>query len=267
MTAAPAASAAERIVQATTAACRDDPDVRAALTYGSIPQGLGDAHSDAEFWIFLAEAAYDRHDAGLWIARVCTPVLLCHNEFGADVAICAGLLRAEFHFHPVRAVDVVRDWPARGANVDAMVLVDHAAGLRAALRSVPERAVVPGDPGSIDRSADVAARFANWWVLGRNVLERGENERAVDALAHVRRHLLWLLRLRYDATAHWLTPSRRAEVDLPAAELDKLRALSDTDLPAAYAAAWRIGARLWAEVAPPGPPAALVAEATGTADP
>lgn len=258
-----AALPAVRIGRLVRDVCRADVRVRAALTYGSVPQGLADEFSDAEFWIFLATDADVVPEQ--WVASVGKPLFLRRNEFGAHVAIYPGLVRAEFHFVSETDVGDVRGWPARGAPVADMVVVDRGTGLTAALESLPLLAPVPGDPIAAEAVADICGRLVNWWVLGVNVLTRGEHERAADALSHVRRQLLWLLRLRAGTTTHWLTPSRRAELDLPAADIAALRELDDPELGAAYAAAWRMGSAAWAALDPPGPPHALATEIAASA--
>lgn len=237
-------SRARAMVERVRAHCRADPGLVAALTYGSVPQGLDDDFSDAEFWVF---GTYG--DPAAWITAACGPSNhLVDNEFGALVALLPGGFRCEFHLRPADAVTDVLLWPARGAAVPDMVLLDRTGELTAALQTLPLHAP-PED------AAMIGGRFANWWLLGWNVLQRGEYERSRDALAHVRRHLLWLARLRHRATDRWLTPSRLAERDLPAADLDRLRELDAVPLRQGYAAAWAIGLEWGAAQADPRDPA------------
>jgi hypothetical protein len=92
-----------------------------------------------------------------------------------------------------------------------MIVVDRHNRLRPVLDSLPDHAPVPRTWSDIDA---VCGRFANWLVLAHHVRRRGDLLRALDALAHVHRHLLWMARLVEDNTAHWLTPSRQAETEL-----------------------------------------------------
>jgi lincosamide nucleotidyltransferase len=240
---------AARLVEEIRARCVADPEIRAALTYGSVPQGLDDAYSDAEFWIFPR----DRSFAGRrWIPLAATYLL--DNEFGATVAILPGGMRVEFHFQ--FDIGVVADWPARGIPVEKMVLVDRDGELAETLRRLP-------DEPRIEAAEEVCGRFVNWWLLGWNVLARGEFERAHDALAHTRRQLLWLARLHRGATQRWLTPSRLLERDLPAADLAALIQTSSTvdklALRMAYEAAWNVGESWWRDLVA-APPEALFTE-------
>lgn len=190
-----------------------DERIGAALMYGSFAAGEGDAHSDIEFWLFFHPKRRPEVDPAAWCARIAPVNLLLHNEFGTHVALFPGPVRGEFHFATTEDIASVGSWPARGAAVDRMVVVDREGLLRPVLEALPERPVIPAGP---DEVADLCGRFANWLVLALHVSARGERLRAQDALAHAARHLLWMARLAEDSTGHWLTPSRAAEAELPA---------------------------------------------------
>ncbi|WP_052397273.1 hypothetical protein [Streptomyces sp. NRRL F-5123] len=193
--------------------CRADETVRAALMYGSFAAGEGDEHSDVEFWLFLDPAARAVLDPAAWCARVAPVNLVLLNEFGTHVALFPGPVRGEFHFATTGDIASVGDWPARGASVEAMVVTDRDGALAPVLAALPERPRIPDGPAE---TADLCGRFANWLVLAAHVTARGERLRAQDAHAHAARHLLWMARLAGGSTAHWLTPSRAAEDELPA---------------------------------------------------
>ncbi|WUH94408.1 hypothetical protein OG900_32580 [Streptomyces sp. NBC_00433] len=241
------------LVSAVRQLCRADPGVRAALMYGSFAAGQGDEHSDIEFWLFFDPAARAALDPAAWCAEVAPVNLVVRNEFGTHVAFFPGPVRGEFHFATTGDIGSVADWPARGAAVDAMVVVDRDGRLAPVLAGLPEHPAIPGDPAEI---ADLCGRFANWLVLALHVTARGELLRARDALGHAARHLLWMARLAEDSTAHWLTPSRAAEAELPARTVAAVAESSPASL-------WREGRERWlALLAAAGgePPAALFAE-------
>ncbi|WP_435137720.1 nucleotidyltransferase domain-containing protein [Actinacidiphila sp. bgisy144] len=223
------------LIDRVRALCRADEGVRAALMYGSFAAGEGDAHSDVEFWLFLDPAARAALDPAAWCARVAPVRLLLRNEFGTHVALFAQAVRGEFHFATTADIPSVGEWPARGAAVDAMVVVDRDGALAPVLAALPVRAPLPG---TAEEVADLCGRFANWMVLAAHVTARGEHLRAQDALAHAARHLLWMARLAEHSTAHWLTPSRAAEAELPPATV---RAVAAGTLPAL----WREGRERW----------------------
>lgn len=238
---------ARSMVDQVAARCRSDERILAALTYGSVAQGLDDEFSDAEFWIFTTAGNADWKS---WIRDLGPVNHVIDNEFGALVAFLPGGFRCEFHIRPNDAIPEVMLWPGRSAAVEDMVLTDTGGELTAALGALPEHpAAEPADA--------VYGRFLNWWLLGWNVLQRGEYERALDSFAHLRRHLLWMARLRSSATLRWLTPSRMAERDLPESDLARLRPLAAMPLSAAYAEAWVIGSD-WADSLGAAVPTALL---------
>ncbi|MBM9509431.1 hypothetical protein [Actinacidiphila acididurans] len=201
------------LIARTRRACLADDRLDAALMYGSFAAGEGDAHSDIEFWLFFDPARHAEVDPVRWCEQVAPVNLVVRNEFGTHVAFFPGPIRGEFHFATTDDIPSVGDWPARGAAVDAMLVVDRSGRLTPVLTAVPERPPLPADPDEIEA---LCGRFANWLVLALHVAARGEELRAQDALSHAARHLLWLARLAEDSTVHWLTPSRAAEAELPA---------------------------------------------------
>jgi lincosamide nucleotidyltransferase len=258
----------ERLNARVREVCETDERLDAALMYGSFAAGEADAYSDIEFWLFFLPQWHTQVDPWAWCAQIAPLTHLVRNEFGADVAFFPGLVRGEFHFATIDDIATVRTWPARSAPVDRMIVLDRSATLRPALQSLPEGPAVPSNGDEIET---VCGRFANWLILAHHLARRGENLRAWDALGHVHRHLLWLARLTNGNTDHWLTPSRRAEAELPAQDLAELRsataAANPADVHAALRTAWRSGRRFWTELAQRhhrAPPHDLLTEIDGT---
>jgi lincosamide nucleotidyltransferase len=239
----------ERLIVRVRELCEADQRLDGALMYGSFAAGDGDAYSDIEFWLFFAPRWHPGIDPREWCAQVAPFTHLVRNEFGTDVVFFAGLVRGEFHFASTGDIPGVREWPARSAPVDRMLVVDRTGELRPALESLPDRPPVPGDGAAVDV---LCGRFANWLVLAHQLACRGEALRAWDALGHVQRHLVWLARLATGETRHWLTPTRGAESELPPrvlAELRQATAAAELDeIHVALHAAWRTGRGYWTEL-------------------
>jgi lincosamide nucleotidyltransferase len=93
----------------------------------------------------------------------------------------------------------------------------------------------------------------NWLLLGSHVLARGELARALDALAQAHRFLLQAARLATSSTAHWLTPARALERDLPRESYARFvpctAPLELIALRSAYSQSWRWGAELARDLA------------------
>jgi lincosamide nucleotidyltransferase B/F len=240
----------ERLIARVRELCRSDGRLVAALTYGSFAHGEADAHSDIEFWLFFDTAASATMDKRAWLNDVGAIRHVVVNESGSHVAFFPDLVRGEFHFARTEDIATVANWPARGAPTNQMLVLDRTGALRRALESLPAQVDPPAGAEEID---ELCGRLANWLVLAHHVAQRGELLRAIDALAHAQRHLLWMTRLAEDRTQHWLTPSRSAEMDLPP---DVTRAIYRTTANAdagsvtdAIAATWTCGRRYWQRLA------------------
>ena len=240
----------ERLIARVRELCRADERLVAALTYGSFVHGEADAYSDIEFWLFFDTDAVAMLDARAWLNGLGPVHHIVVNEFGSHVVFFPGLIRGEFHVATAGDIASVAAWPARGAPVDRMLVLDRTGALRRALAALPAQVRLPDGPDEVEA---LCGRFANWLVLAHHVTRRGELLRAVDALAHVQRHLLWMARLAEGRTQHWLTPSRSAETDLPADVVAAIRRSTATADPAALAAAvtaaWECGRTHWQHLA------------------
>ncbi|GIH16246.1 hypothetical protein [Rugosimonospora africana] len=239
-----------RLIDAVREACHADPRLDAALMYGSFATDEADAHSDIEFWLFFLPHELADIDRRAWCAQIAPVTHLVRNEFGTDVVFFPGLIRGEFHFVTTDDIPTVRTWPARGATVDRMMVLDRRGRLRPVLEGVPDHPPVPDAGDDIEA---LCGRFANWLILAHHVAARGEILRAWDALGHAHRHLLWMTRRAEDSTAHWLTPSRAAEADLPprvVAELQGTTTAAEADgIREALRAAWSYGHGCWIRLA------------------
>jgi lincosamide nucleotidyltransferase len=200
--------------------------------------------------LFFGSEAADAVDRLAWLRAIGPIRYSVVNEFGSHVVFFPNLIRGEFHFATDADIASVATWPARGAPTDEMIVLDRTGALRRALDSLPAQ---PALPTSDEEIEELCGRFANWLVLAHHVGRRGELLRAIDALSHAQRHLLWMARLAEDQTQHWLTPSRLAEADLSRRTIDAMYATAPRtnaqDIRRASAAAWACGRGYWLQLA------------------
>lgn len=228
--------------------CAGDDRLDAAMMYGSFTYGEGDRFSDIEFLLFFRDDVFDEIEPRAWLAQVAPVELLYINEHGIHVAIFANLVRGEFHFHRASEVTIGAMWPGllTFPSADATLIVDRSGALR------PYIDAITGPPPARDALPQVqnlVYSFINWTLFGINVLRRGEHARALELLNILHRHLLHMVRLLEGQTAHWLTPSRKAEQDLSPQAMERFgrcvaASLAPEDLRRAYNRAWTWGGEL-----------------------
>jgi lincosamide nucleotidyltransferase len=196
-----------------------DPRLEAVLLYGSWTVGEADAHSDLDAYVFVADEHAEDFDGREFVSRL-APVRLAHtNLFGVLAVVFADLMRGEFHFDPAgEGIGRIGSW--RGMvhlpRPETAVLTDRTGRLTQAVRPLVE--FVGPEPAAT--AEHLTAELANWTLMAAHVLARGEAVRAHAALAQmIAPPQLKLLRLLRGSTAHWLTPSRALEADLPAADV------------------------------------------------
>jgi lincosamide nucleotidyltransferase len=227
--------------------CVQDPQIVAALMYGSFTRDEGDQFSDIEFYLFLQADDLRQIDQAAWVGQVAPLAVYFENEFGTGVALFSNLVRGEFHFVPIDDIAIVSQWSMDDSRrvANRMPIVDRTGALATQLarfaHSQPDRS----SPEALTQLMD---RFLNWWLLGAQVLRRGEHARALDTLSWVQRYLLWMARAVEGAFQHWPTPSRAAEQDLSASAYQRLQQctapLEQSALKAAFRASWAWGCEL-----------------------
>jgi lincosamide nucleotidyltransferase B/F len=237
----------EQLIARVRALCHDDARLDAAMMYGSFVYGEGDAYSDIEFLFFFTDEAFPTIEPRAWLEQIAPVLHLYTNEHGITAVIfeyAGELIRGEFHFHRATEVTVAQGWPGTLTfpALDKTLIVDKSGTLTPYLQAVIGPPLPRDDLGEIQFFVD---SFVNWWLFGSTVLRRGEAARALELLNITHRWLLHMARLLDDQTAHWLTPSRLVEHDLPPETYARLKACSaplDEDaLRRAYAAAWTWG--------------------------
>ncbi|MFI1015606.1 nucleotidyltransferase domain-containing protein [Streptomyces sp. NPDC020965] len=249
----PAADALDRRVRRLREIAEAEPRLDGVLLYGSWTLGEADAHSDIEAYLFVREGHAETFDGREFIERLAPLELAYTNMYGILAVVFDDLMRGEFHFEPADpGIESVADW--RGSvhlpDPEAAVLLDRSGRLTQVVRTLAEFR----PPEAPATALQLTSELANWTLMLSHVLARGETARA-HALLHtvVAPLQLQLCRLLRGSTAHWLTPSRALEADLPAPDRERYAATTarchPDDVPAAARKSWEWSRELAREAA------------------
>ncbi|GGX14714.1 nucleotidyltransferase domain-containing protein [Streptomyces lomondensis] len=198
-----------------------DPRLEGVLLYGSWTLGEADAHSDIEAYLYIQDDEVAGFDGRAFLEQLAPLRLAYTNMYDILTVVFDDLMRGEFHLTPAGSgIDEVPTWQGMVhlPRPDDAVLLDRTGRLTRAARQLAE--FRPHEPVSTARQ--LTDELANWTLMLAHILARGEIARA-HALLHtvVAPLQLQLCRLLRGSTAHWLTPSRALEQELPAADRDR----------------------------------------------
>ncbi|TMQ19740.1 MAG: hypothetical protein E6J91_05565 [Deltaproteobacteria bacterium] len=115
----------EKLIAKIRELCVADERLDAALMYGSFASGEADEHSDVEFWLFFEPGHRAEIDPRSWCAQIGPLLHHVRNEWGADVVMLPGLVRGDLRFATTEDIAGLRSWPARGAPVERMIVLDR----------------------------------------------------------------------------------------------------------------------------------------------
>jgi lincosamide nucleotidyltransferase len=232
---------------------RSEERLEGVLLYGSWTLGEADAHSDIEAYLYVDDECVDDFDGRAFLEQLAPLKLAYTNRYGILAVVFDDLMRGEFHLTPAGpGIDEVPTWEGMVhlPRPEAAVLLDRTGRLTRAARRLA--AFRPPEPaGTAQQLTD---ELTNWTLMLAHVLARGEVARA-HALLHsvVAPQQLQLCRLLRDTTAHWLTPSRALEQDLPAADRARYTAgttaAREEEVRTAARNSWRWSRDLTAEAA------------------
>ncbi|MFE6731937.1 nucleotidyltransferase domain-containing protein [Streptomyces californicus] len=198
-----------------------DPRVEGVLLYGSWTLGEADAHSDLDAYLYVREEDAAAFDGREFVERLAPLKLAYTNMYGILAVVFEDLMRGEFHVEPAgTGIAEIAGWrdQIRLPRPEAAVLLDRTGRLTAAARELA--ALTPPEP--VATAQQLTDELANWTLMLAHVRARGEHARAHHLLHAVIAPLqLKLCRLLRGSTAHWLTPSRALEADLPAADVER----------------------------------------------
>ncbi|MEA0565849.1 nucleotidyltransferase [Lysinibacillus irui] len=202
-----------KIIQSVRDKCIADEFVSACMMYGSFTKGEGDQYSDVEFYIFIEDDKMEKFSSRHWVSEVYPIHLIFYNEFGTEVVIFSNMIRGEFHFLPVSKIEIIKSFKPTGLFPDpeSMYIYDSTEQLKPLLDDL-------GGVGP-DRMTDENVNFAfnnfvNAWLMGVNVMRRGELARSLEALTLVQRYILQLIRVKENTVERWLNSTKNLEEDI-----------------------------------------------------
>ncbi|KPV60227.1 lincosamide nucleotidyltransferase [Paenibacillus sp. A3] len=203
----------KRIIQSVKENCEQNSNVASCMMYGSFTKGEGDQYSDVEFYIFIKDDKFENFQSRQWIAEIASYDLMFQNEYGTEVVIFSNLIRGEFHFLPESKIEVIKTFKPTGVfpDTDSMFIYDTTGMLKQCLDHLggdgPERMT--------NENVNFAFNnFVNAWLMGINVLKRGELARSLEVLTYVQKYILHLLRVKEQNVERWLNSTKNLENDL-----------------------------------------------------
>ncbi|MFI6038153.1 aminoglycoside 6-adenylyltransferase [Streptomyces sp. NPDC051315] len=230
-----------------------DTRLEGVLLYGSWTVGEADAHSDIEAYLYIQDDRLADFDGPAFLAQLAPLQLAYTNMYGILAVVFDDLMRGEFHLTPAGpGIDEVPTWQGMVhlPRPDNAILLDRTGRLTRAARQLAT--FRPPEPETT--AQQLTNELTNWTLMLAHVLARGEIARA-HALLHtvIAPQQLQLCRLLRDSTAHWLTPSRALEKDLPSTDRHRYAsttaAARDQDVRTAARNSWRWSRDLAAEAA------------------
>lgn len=247
------ADALNRRIELLRSTAEADLRIDGVLLYGSWTLGEADAHSDLDACLYVREEDVDAFDGREFVERLAPLKLAYTNMYGILAVVFEDLMRGEFHLEPAGpGIAEIATW--RGQvhlpRPEAAVLLDRTGHLTAAAREL----AASSPPEPVATARQLTDELANWTLMLAHVQARGETARAHHLLHTVIAPLqLKLCRLLRGSTAHWLTPSRALETDLPRTDTERYATttapLTEQAVRAAAANSWRWTRDLAAEAA------------------
>lgn len=203
----------EKLINKIKEKCEKDARISACMMYGSFTKGEGDRYSDVEFYIFLNDNDIEQFVSSEWIREIAPFDLLFFNEFGTEVVVFSNLVRGEFHFKPISEIEVIKTFKGNGMSPDvqSMFVYDDTGKLQQCLD------YLDGDDPERMTNENVNFAFNNFvnaWLMGINVLKRGEVARAAESLTLVQRYVLQLIRIREKNIEHWVNATKNLENEI-----------------------------------------------------
>ncbi|HOB76115.1 MAG TPA: nucleotidyltransferase domain-containing protein [Phycisphaerae bacterium] len=203
-----------------------EPRLEGVLLYGSWTMGEADAYSDIEAYLYVNDDDAADFDGRAFVEQLAPVKLAYINMYGLLAVVFDDLMRGEFHVEAAgKGIPEIASW--RGLvhlpEPGAAILLDRHGRLAKATACLTQ----PCQPEPVQTAQQIGNELTNWTLALGQILARGEIARG-HALLHtvIAPQQLQLCRLLRGTTAHWLTPSRALEADLPLE--DRLRYAATT---------------------------------------
>lgn len=202
----------ENLINKFKEKCERDIRISACMMYGSFTKGEGDQYSDIEFYIFLKDKQVHGFKSSDWLMDVEPYDLLFFNEFGTEVVVFSNFIRGEFHFLSESDMNIIKSFKDTGVfpDTESMFIYDSTGKLKGYLDFLkgdgPERK-------TNDNVNFAFNNFVNAWLMGVNILKRGEYARALESLSYVQKYVLQLIRIRENNVERWLNATKNLEAD------------------------------------------------------
>ena len=190
-----------------------DERIKACMMYGSFTKGEGDQYSDIEFYIFLKDSITSNFDSSNWLFDVAPYLMLYKNEYGTEVVIFDNLIRGEFHFLSEKDMNIIPSFKDSGYIPDMkdMLIYDETGQLENYLLEIsgarPNRLTE-------ENANFLLCDFSNLWLMGINVLKRGEYARSLELLSQLQKNILQLIRMVEKNADNWLNMSKNLEKEI-----------------------------------------------------
>ena len=203
-----------------------EPRLEGVLLYGSWTMGEADAYSDIEAYLYVNDDDAADFDGRAFVEQLAPVKLAYINMYGLLAVVFDDLMRGEFHVEAAgKGIPEIASW--RGL----VHLPEPGAAIPLDRHGRPAKATAcltqPCQPEPVQTAQQIGNELTNWTLALGQILARGEIARG-HALLHtvIAPQQLQLCRLLRGTTAHWLTPSRALEADLPLE--DRLRYAATT---------------------------------------
>lgn len=192
------------------------------MMYGSFTKNEGDQYSDIEFYVFLKDDIIPTFESAKWLYEVAPFSLLYQNEYGTEVVIFENLIRGEFHFLSEKDIDIILSFKETGyfPDIGSMFIYDKTGKLEQYLSEL-------GGSGPNRLTEEnvnfLLNNFSNLWLMGINVLKRGEYARSMDLLSQFQKNILQLIRIAEKNADNWLNMTKNLEIEISPKNYEKFR--------------------------------------------